>query len=122
MRVMHRDGLGSLSVAADAAGLVSRSGTALVAELAARVGLALGASSALLHLTRRQPMHAPGRVVCDLAAMLIDGGDCVSDLGALADQPDLFGEVASRSTASRLLHALGGAGARRVASGALAGA
>jgi Transposase DDE domain group 1 len=107
LRVKHRKGLGSLLVEADAAGLVSRSGTALVPELAARVGLASEASSALSHLTRRQPMHAPGRVVCDLAAMLIDGGDCVSDLGALADQPDLFGEVASHSTASRLLHALG---------------
>ena len=42
-----------------------------------------------------------------MATMLIDGGDCVLDLGALADQPELFGEVASHSTASRLLHALG---------------
>lgn len=38
--------------------------------------------------------------------MLIDGGDCVSDLAALADQPDLFGRVASHSTVSRLLYAL----------------
>ena len=29
------------------------------------------------------------------------------DLGALADQPDLFGQVASHSTASRVLHAIG---------------
>ncbi len=39
--------------------------------------------------------------------MLIDGGECVSDLGALADQRALFGPVASHSTASRLLHAIG---------------
>jgi len=39
--------------------------------------------------------------------VLIDGGDCVSDLGALAEQPDLFGGVASHSTATRLLYALG---------------
>jgi hypothetical protein len=30
--------------------------------------------------------------------MLIDGGECVSDLGALADQPDLLGQIASQST------------------------
>ncbi|HSD75840.1 MAG TPA: IS1380 family transposase, partial [Solirubrobacteraceae bacterium] len=42
-----------------------------------------------------------------LAVMLIDGGECVSDLGALAAQPDLFGRVASHSTASRVLHAIG---------------
>jgi Transposase DDE domain group 1 len=46
-------------------------------------------------------------VLVDLAVMLIDGGECVSDLGALADQPDLFGQVASHSTASRVLHAIG---------------
>jgi hypothetical protein len=46
-------------------------------------------------------------VLVDLATMLIDGGDCVSDLGALAQQPDLFGQVASHATTSRLLHALG---------------
>jgi hypothetical protein len=107
VKVKHRKGLGSFRVEADAAGLVSRSGTALVPELAARLGLTVGLSGALSHLTRRRPLHAPGGVLCDLAAMLIDGGDCVLDLGALADQPDLFGEVASHSTASRLLHALG---------------
>jgi hypothetical protein len=46
-------------------------------------------------------------VLVDLATVLIDGGDCVSDLGVLAGQPDLFGAVASQSTATRLLHALG---------------
>jgi hypothetical protein len=107
LRVKHRKGLGSLSVEADASGLVSRSGTALVPELAARLELADRLSAGLSQLHRRQPLHAPGRVVCDLATMLIDGGDCVLDLGALADQPDLFGQVASHSTASRLLHALG---------------
>src|ERR1051326_3558756 len=52
------------------------------------------------------PSHDPGRVLIDLATTLIDGGDCVSDLGVLAEQPDLFGAVASHSTATRLLHAL----------------
>jgi hypothetical protein len=35
--------------------------------------------------------------------MLADGGDCVSDLGALRDQPELFGEVASIPTAWRVI-------------------
>lgn len=105
MGVKHRKGLGSLLVEADAVGLVSRSGTALVPELAVRLGLAEGLSAGLSRLHRRRPTHLPGAVLVDLAAMLIDGGDCVLDLGALAEQPDLFGEVASHSTASRLLHA-----------------
>jgi hypothetical protein len=99
--------LGSLQIAADREGLVSRAGLPLVAELAARLGLERELSSGLGRLFKRRPLHDPGRVVIDLATMLIDGGDCVSDLGALAEQPDLFGGVASHSTATRLLYALG---------------
>jgi hypothetical protein len=105
--VKHGSRFGSLHVAADDEGLVSRSGSALLPELAARLGLERELSRGLSHLFHRRPVHDPGRVAIDLATMLIDGGDCVSDLGALAQQPDLFGQVASHSTASRLLHALG---------------
>ena len=35
--------------------------------------------------------------------MLADGGDCLSDIGALGDQASLFGDVASASTAFRLV-------------------
>jgi len=107
LRVKHGSRLGSLQIAADQSSLVSRSGTVLVPELAARLGLDGELSGALAHLFRRRPRHAPGRVLVDLATTLIDGGDCVSDLGALAEQPDLFGSVASHSTATRLLYALG---------------
>lgn len=105
--VKHGSRLGSLQIAADRSCLVSRSGSALVAELAARLGLEGELSGALAQLFRRRPRHDPGRVLVDLATTLIDGGDCVSDLGVLAEQPDLFGAVASHSTATRLLYALG---------------
>ena len=107
LQVKHLTPVGSLGVVADAGGLVSRSGTALAAELAGRLGVTAALSGALGHLHRRRPTHDPGRVLTDVAVMLIDGGECVSDLGALADQPDLFGTVASHSTASRVLHAIG---------------
>ena len=45
----------------------------------------------------------PGWVIRDLAVMLADGGECVWDLGALRDQEALFGEVASDSTAFRVV-------------------
>jgi len=105
--VKHGSRLGSLQIAADRSCLVSRSGSALVAELAARLGLERELSGALAQLFRRRPRHDPGWVLVDLATTLIDGGDCVSDLGVLAEQPDLFGAVASHSTATRLLYALG---------------
>jgi hypothetical protein len=49
----------------------------------------------------------PGRVFCDLAVMLADGGRCVSDLVAIGSQPALFGDVASVSTARRVLLSVG---------------
>jgi Transposase DDE domain group 1 len=107
LQVKHHTPVGSLGVEADARGLVSRSGTALAGELASRLGVRDALSAALRHLYRRRPVHDPGGVLVDLAVMLIDGGECVADLGALADQPDLFGRVASHSTASRVLHAIG---------------
>src|SRR3954453_20823898 len=108
LRVKHHTPVGLLRVEADARGLVSRSGTALVIELAGRLGLTPAFSDALSRMHRRRPTHDPGRVLVDLATMLIDGGECVSDLGALAEQPALFGPVASHSTASRVLHAITG--------------
>jgi Transposase DDE domain group 1 len=42
-------------------------------------------------------------VLRDLAVLLADGGDCLSDLAVLRDQPALFGPVASTPTAWRVL-------------------
>ena len=50
----------------------------------------------------------PGRVIRDLAVMLADGGDCLSDLRAVRDQEPLFGPVASDSTAFRLIDRIAG--------------
>jgi hypothetical protein len=105
--VKHGSRLGPLQLAAGQVGLVSRSGSGLVVELAARLGFEDGLSTGLAHLFRRRPTHGPGQIVLDLVTMLIDGGDCVADLGVLADQPDLFGRVASHSTVTRLLYGLG---------------
>ncbi|MBW3591572.1 MAG: transposase [Actinobacteria bacterium] len=107
MQVKHHTGVGSLVVQGGAEGLVWRSGTALAGELVGRLGVTAALSGGLGHLHRRRPTHNLGRVLGDLAVMLIDGGECVSDLGALGDQPDLFGQVASHSTASRVVHAIG---------------
>jgi hypothetical protein len=62
-----------------------------------------GLCAALGATRERRSAHEPGRVLCDLAVMAADGGRCVSDLAALAGQPSLFGEVASVSTARRVL-------------------
>ncbi len=106
MKVTQRTRKKSVQVLADATGLVSHAGSALLSALSDRLGLTAGLSGALADTRSRRSAHDPGRVLRDLAVMLADGGDCLSDLGALRDQPDLFGRVASDATAWRVIDAL----------------
>jgi DDE family transposase len=99
-----RDGRSvTVEVTSDGAGLVSHAGTALVAQVADKVGLTSALSSKLAGIKQRRRGHDPGRVIRDLAVMLVDGGECVSDLGAVREQDALFGAVASDSTAFRVV-------------------
>lgn len=103
MKVMRDGRRITVDVAADGDGLVSRAGTGLVAQVADKLGLSKALSVRLRALRQRRRGHDPGRVVRDLAVTLADGGECVSDLGAVRDQRALFGEVASDSTAFRVI-------------------
>jgi len=94
-----------LEVTCDMPGLTSRAGSALLGGLADALGLTEALVSGL-SVHSRAVRHAPGRVVRDLAVMLADGGDCLTDLGALRDQGVLFGPVASDATAYRCLERL----------------
>ncbi len=89
----------TLQVLADDTPVVSHAGSPLLVELADRLGLTDSLSAAMAPTRQRPSAHDPGRVVRDLAVMLTDGGDCLADLGALRDQVDLHGAVASDSTA-----------------------
>ena len=93
----------TVEVTADGAGLVSHAGSGLLAGVADRVGLTAALSDELSGLRERDAGHDPGRVIRDLAVMLADGGDCLADLRAVRDQTDLFGAVASDSTAFRVI-------------------
>lgn len=85
---------------------MSRAGAALLVELADRVGLT-GALSDVLAATReRRSPHDPGRVLRDVAVMLADGGDCVTDIEAYRGQVRLFGPRASETTTHRVLKAV----------------
>ena len=96
----------TLQVLADDTAMASRAGGVLLVELADRLGLTDGLCAAMATTRERRSAHDPGRVVRDLALMLADGGDCLSDLGALRDQVDLFGRVASDSTAFRVIDSI----------------
>jgi hypothetical protein len=92
-----------VDVRADGQGLVSHAGAALIAEVADRLGLTSALDRVLEGLFDRRPKHSPGRVIRDLAVMLVDGGDALCDLATVRDQQALFGPVASDSTAFRLI-------------------
>ena len=103
MRVMRDGRPVTVEVSADGAGLVSHAGSALLAQAADKLGLTKALSLRLASIKQRRRGHDPGRVIRDLAVMLADGGECVSDLGAVRDQAALFGPVASDSTAFRVI-------------------
>ena len=103
MKVMRDGRRFTVEVTADGAGLVSHAGSGLLAAVADRVGLTSALSDELSGLRERDAGHDPGRVIRDLAVMLADGGDCLADLRAVRDQVDLFGAVASDSTAFRVI-------------------
>jgi len=95
-----------IMVLADGRGVVGHAGARLLADVADATNLSVAMSDALTGLRRRHSGHDPGRVALDLAVMLADGGEAISDLAVLRNQPDLFGPVASDPTAWRVLAAL----------------
>ncbi len=95
--------LETVEVTADGEGLMSHAGVALLVELADRAGLTAALSAALVDTRERRSAHDPGRVIRDVAVMLADGGDCVSDMAAFEGQERLFGARASETTTHRVL-------------------
>jgi len=103
MKVTHAGRQITVEVTSDGAGLLSHAGSALLGGVAEKTGLTRAMSIGLGGVRRRRGRHDPGQVICDLAVMLADGGDCLADLAAMRDQAPLFGAVASASTAFRLV-------------------
>ncbi|MCA1679010.1 MAG: IS1380 family transposase, partial [Actinobacteria bacterium] len=95
-----------VDVSADGKGLACHAGSALLVGVADKTGLTDAFSEELGVTRERRSAHDPGEVVRDLCVMIADGGDCLSDLGALRDQDDLFGSVASNATAFRVIASL----------------
>ena len=90
-------------MSADGTGVVSHVGTRLLADVAAAAGLPEAFDDAAGGRRRRRSAHTPGRVLTDVAVLLADGGETITDLAVLRDQPGLFGPVASTATAWRVL-------------------
>ncbi len=104
LRVQATNSRSSFEVTTDATGVVGHAGAALLRELADRLGLTATLGWQQPEVRRRHPDAA---VLRDLAVLLADGGDCLSDLAVLRDQPALFGPVASTPTAWRVIERAG---------------
>ena len=104
-----------LKVSADSENAVSHAGARLLSDLAEETGLTGALSAAMAPTKQRRRGHDRGHVLVDLAVMIADGGDAISDLAVLRDQPDLFGQVASTPTAWRTLEAVDTAALERIA-------
>lgn len=96
-----------LRVTADGRGVVAMAGAVGLRMLADRTGLTAGLSRVL---ARRgfTPVHDRGRVLTDLAVAVACGARDIVDIEALRAQRDLFGPVASDTTALRALGEVGG--------------
>ncbi|RPF28611.1 IS1380 family transposase [Georgenia muralis] len=92
-----------LKVSADGEGVVSHAGLGMLRELAGYTGLVEALDDALADTYRGVPVHAPGRVLTDVAVAVADGADAITGIAVLGDRQDVFGPVASMSTAWRVL-------------------
>jgi hypothetical protein len=103
-----------LKITGGGTGIVNHAGARLLVDLADRVGLTGALSAAMAPTKQRRRGHDRGDVLVDVAVMLADGGETISDVAVLRDQPDLFGEVASHATVWRTLEAVDDATLARV--------
>jgi hypothetical protein len=95
-----------LRVVAGSESLISSAGGALLLQTASATGLDRSLSQALQPWRGRRAQHDPGKVLLDLAVAVALGGDCLADVAVVRAQSDLFGQVASDPTVSRLVAAL----------------
>ena len=99
-----------VQVSADGLGLVSQAGAVVLWETMRVTGLGRGLSAAMQPWRAPRAVHDPGKIVADLAAALVLGGDCLADIAVLREQPALAGPVASDPVVSRLVKTLAAAG------------
>lgn len=96
------------AVRVDAAGdgVVSQAGGVVLTSMVKGSGIAAGLSEALAPWRKPFAVHNPGKILTDLALSLATGGDSVSDIDRLRNQPEVYGLVASDPTISRLFTTL----------------
>lgn len=82
---------------------MSHAGLGMLREMAQDTGLVKALNVALADTYRGPWLHAPGRVLTDVAVAVADGADAISGIAVLGDREGIFGPVASMPTAWRVL-------------------
>ena len=103
---MHRTSWSAgLSVSGDGVGVIAHTGSIALRMVAERTGLVKQLSRAMV---RRSfvPVDDRGQVVADVAVMIADGGEAISDINVLRHQTQVLGPVASAPTVWRTLDQL----------------
>ena len=88
--------------------LVSSAGGVLLRQTLACSGLQKAMSAAFGPWRASRSVHDPAKVLCDVVVAVALGGDCAADIAIVRAQPELFGQVASDATVSRLITTLAG--------------
>ncbi|MGH7883521.1 MAG: IS1380 family transposase [Candidatus Dormibacteraceae bacterium] len=95
-----------LVVTGDGQGVVNHAGAVALSHLADTLGLTQSLSMGTRFMRRRRAGHDRGVVLRDLAVSIANGGDSVSDMGSLRDNPKVHGELASGATVMRVVRAM----------------
>jgi hypothetical protein len=92
-----------LSVVSGSESLISTAGAVLLGQTARVIGLDRALSKMLVPWRAPLAIHDPGSIVADPAVMIALGGDCAADIAPVRAQPQVFGQVASDPTVSRIV-------------------
>ncbi|GAA4681221.1 hypothetical protein GCM10023197_42150 [Gordonia humi] len=95
-----------IQATADGGGIITHGGTVLVTRTAEVSGLTAALRTALAPWRKPLATHDPAKILLDLTASLIVGGDCLADISVVRGRTDVFGPVASDPTISRLIATL----------------
>lgn len=103
-----------LSVTGDGVGVIAHAGSIGLRMLADRIGLT-GALSTAMARRSFVPVHDyRGQVLTDVAVMLADGGEAISDINVLRHQAQVLGPVASPPTVWRALDEVTPTGRKKI--------
>ena len=88
------------------AGVVSHAGAVLLLDTIRAAGLDRELSKSLGPWRKPTAVYDPSKILLDVAVSLAVGGDCLADIAALREAPQVFRPVASDPTVSRLVDTL----------------